>query len=168
MKVELLVGPIASGKSTYCRKAASEGAIILNDDSIVTAVHGGDYRLYSKSLKPLYKSIENTIVSVALAMGLRLVIDRPNHSAKMRRRYIGLAHSFDCNVEIVLFKRESPEVHAQRRFDSDSRGKTLDHWIDAARYHESIYEPPNQSVEQFDTLVEWIYQDCAFGTQKGV
>lgn len=158
MKLELLVGPIASGKSTYCRKAANEGAIILNDDSIVTAVHGGDYRLYNESLKPLYKSVENTLVSVALAMGLRLVIDRPNHSARMRRRYIGLAHSFDCNVEIVLFKREAPEIHGQRRFDSDSRGHSLDYWIDVARHHDSIYEQPDQSIEQFDTMVEWQFK----------
>jgi predicted kinase len=155
MKLELLVGPIASGKSTYCRKAASEGAIILNDDSIVTAVHGGDYRLYNESLKPLYKSIENTLVCTALAMGQRLVIDRPNHSIRMRRRYIGLAHSFDATVELVMFKRELPEVHGERRFNSDSRGHTLDYWVDVARYHDSIYQPPDKTIEQFDDLIEW-------------
>ena len=155
MKIELLIGPIASGKSTYCRKAADEGAIILNDDSIVTAVHGGDYRLYSKLLKPLYKSVENTIVCTALSMGLSLIIDRPNHSVKMRRRYIGLAHSFDATVELVMFKREEPEVHGERRFKSDPRGHSLNYWIDVAHFHESIYEPPNQDAEQFDKISEW-------------
>lgn len=155
MALELLVGPIASGKSTYCRKAASEGAIILNDDSIVTAVHGGDYRLYSESLKPLYKSVENTVVCMALSMGHRLVIDRPNHSVKMRRRYIGLSHSFDIPVTLVMFQRETPEVHGQRRFNSDSRGHTLDYWIDVAKKHDRIYEPPDQLMEQFDDLIEW-------------
>ena len=157
MKMELLCGPIASGKSTYCRKAANEGAIILNDDSIVTAVHGGDYKLYNKTLKPLYKSVENTLVCMALSMGLRLVIDRPNHSRKMRRRYIGLAHSFDVPVHIVMFKRETPEIHGERRFKSDARGHTLDYWIDAARAHERIYEAPDQSIEQFDEFSEWSF-----------
>lgn len=160
MKLELLCGPIASGKSTYSRKAASEGAIILNDDSIVNAVHGGDYCLYKKSLKPLYKSIENTLVCTALSMGLRVVIDRPNYSIKMRRRYIGLAHSLDAKVEIVMFKRESPEVHGNRRFNSDSRGHTLDYWIDAARHHESLYQPPDQTIEQFDSLIEWDFSQA--------
>ncbi len=123
MKLELLVGPIASGKSTYCRKAAAEGAIILNDDSIVTAIHGGDYTLYKEALKPLYKSIETAIVSTALAMGLRVVVDRPNHSRKMRRRFIGLAHSLDAKVQLVMFKREIPEVHGERRFKSDTSGR---------------------------------------------
>jgi predicted kinase len=158
MKVELLVGPIASGKSTYCRIAANEGAIILNDDSIVNAVHGGDYRLYKESLKPLYKSIENTILSTAIAMQQRVVIDRPNHSVRMRRRYIALAQSFDSEVCLVLFKRESPEIHGQRRFDSDSRGHSLDYWIDVARYHDGLYEPPDKDLEGFDELIEWTYQ----------
>jgi predicted kinase len=157
MRLELLVGPIASGKSTYCRKAAKDGAIILNDDSIVTAVHGGDYRLYCESLKPLYKAVENSLLSTALAMGLRVVVDRPNHSVKMRRRFIGLAHSFDVPVTIVMFKRESPEVHGERRYLSDPRGYDLDYWVNVARYHDQVYEPPNQVVEHFDALTEWVF-----------
>lgn len=157
MKLELLVGPIASGKSTYCRKAADEGAIILNDDSIVTALHGGDYRLYKEGLKPLYKTIETTIVSTALAMGLRVIVDRPNHSRKMRRRFIGLAHSLDAMVQLVMFKRETPEVHGQRRFNSESRGHSLDYWVNVAKAHERIYEPPDQLVEQYDEVIEWTF-----------
>ncbi len=155
MKIELLCGPIASGKSTYCREAGNEGAIILNDDSIVTAIHGGDYRLYQKSLKPLYKIIENTIVGTALAMGLRVVVDRPNHSMGMRRRFIALGHSFDVPVHLVVFKRDTPEVHGLRRFNSDARGHTIDYWINVAQYHESIYEPPNKDIEKFDEITEW-------------
>ena len=139
MKLELLCGPIASGKSTYCRQAANEGAIILNDDSIVTAIHGGDYRLYNKSLKPLYKSVENSLISTALAMGLRVVVDRPNHSIKMRQRYIAIGKSFDVPVEVILFKRELPEIHGERRFKSDARGHDLNYWIDVARAHERLF-----------------------------
>lgn len=155
MRLELLVGPIASGKSTYCKQAASEGAIILNDDSIVTAVHAGDYTLYDKALKPLYKGLENHLVCMALAMGRRLVVDRPNHSVKMRRRYIGLAHSFDIPVRLVLFKRDTPEVHGQRRFNSDSRGHSLEYWVDVAKAHDKIYEAPDQAREQFDEIEEY-------------
>lgn len=155
MTLELLVGPIASGKSTYCREAAKNGSIIVNDDSIVTSAHGGDYHLYNKALKPFYKSIENHMVSTALAIGLNVVIDRPNHSISMRRRFIAIAKSFDIPVTLIMFKRESPEVHASRRFNSDSRGHSLEYWIDAARYHESLYESPNQEIELFDKIVNY-------------
>lgn len=159
MKLELLCGPIASGKSTYCRQAANEGAIILNDDSIVTAIHGGDYRLYNKSLKPLYKSVENSLISTALAMGLRVVVDRPNHSIKMRQRYIAIGKSFDVPVEVILFKRELPEIHGERRFKSDARGHDLNYWIDVARAHERLFETPDKNLEMFDSISEWIYQE---------
>ncbi len=40
MRVELLVGMIASGKSTYARRRAAEGAIIICDDAVKAALHG--------------------------------------------------------------------------------------------------------------------------------
>ena len=162
-RLELLVGPIASGKSTYCRQAAADGKIILNDDAIVTALHGGDYRLYSELLKPLYKAVENQIVMGALMMGKTVVVDRPNHSKQMRKRYIALAHSFDCEVDVVMFKREKPEIHALRRFNSDSRGHSMEYWIKVAKYHDSLYEPPDPEHEHFDKVVEWEFP----GNERG-
>ena len=150
--LEILIGPIASGKSSYCSQEARKGAIILNDDAIVTALHGGDYSLYDKKLKPLYKSIENSIVCTSLAMEKRIIIDRPNYSIAMRKRYIAIAKSFDVKVKFVVFKRESPEIHAKRRFESDSRGLSLDHWIRAANYHDKLFDLPNKEIELFDEI----------------
>ena len=79
-KVEILVGFIASGKSTYSKHRASQGAIVINDDAIVNAVHSNIYELYDKNLKPLYKAVENTILEMALALNRDVVIDRPNYS----------------------------------------------------------------------------------------
>lgn len=157
--IELLVGPIASGKSTYCNIMATEGAIIVNDDSIVTAVHGGNYNLYKDSLKPLYKNIENSIIGTAISMGLKVVIDRPNHSMKMRNRYIALGNSFDVPVNLIMFQREAPEIHAERRFKSDSRGHSLQYWIDVARNHDSLYEAPCEPLENFSEIVFWDFNN---------
>jgi len=153
-KLEILVGPIASGKSTYCEQKAKDGAIIVNDDAIVTALHGGNYTLYSEDLKPLYKLAENVVVHGALTMGKLVIIDRPNHRASMRRRYIGLAKSLDLPVTIVMFKRESPLVHAKRRFFSNHRNLSLQHWEKTCKIHETLYEPPDADREGFDEIVE--------------
>jgi predicted kinase len=154
-KLEILCGPIASGKSTYCRQVAEKGAIIISDDAIVTALHGGLYGQYRESLKPLYKSVENMAIQMGLSMGLLVVVDRPNYSRAMRRRYIGLAKSLDAQVEIVMMRREQPEVHAARRQKSDSRGCTYQGWVEAAQMHEELYEPPCQATEGFDSLKHW-------------
>ena len=138
----MLIGPIASGKSTICRKWAKDGRIIINDDSIVNAMHAGIYGLYKKENKPLYKSIENHVLCMAVGMGLDVVIDRPCHTRDSRLRYTMLAKSLDTEIMAVCTKREVPRVHAMRRSTYNDRGHSYDYWLGVARKHEELYEPP--------------------------
>jgi predicted kinase len=152
--IELLIGPIASGKSTYSLKRAREGALIINDDAIVQAVHGGDYRLYDKNLKPLYKHIELSIMSLAESFDRDVVIDRPNLKADTRRRYIQIAKSLDIkDIRGIIFKNCGPEEHARRRFFSNNRGNTFDQWLVIAKHHDTIFERPDIS-EGFSSIIE--------------
>lgn len=151
-KIQVLIGHVASGKSTYCKKAARKGYIILNDDEIVTLLHGGDYTLYSHHLKPLYKSIECHILATALAMNRVVVVDRGlNISTQGRQRWIALAKSFDVPVEALVFANEGPEIHAKRRFNHDSRGHSLEYWMDVAKAHQARYSIPTEA-EGFDRI----------------
>ncbi len=75
-KIQVLVGMIAAGKSSYCRNAARTGIICMNDDVIVNMLHGDDYTLYNKQLKAFYKSIDNHIVVSALLMDRTIIVDR--------------------------------------------------------------------------------------------
>lgn len=149
--IYVLVGPIASGKSTYCKKKAQEGALIVNDDSIVNALHADQYGAYDKELKPLYKSLEMSIIAYGVAIGRDVVIDRPSYKKSTRRRYVEMAHSIDAEVTAVVFENFGPEVHAKRRFESDSRGYTYDGWLRVAQEHESLREEISTS-EGFDHL----------------
>lgn len=149
---EILVGMIASGKSTYAAKRAVMGAIVINDDAIVNAVHHNNYTSYDKRLKPLYKAVENTILQMAITLGMDVVIDRPNYSKAMRRRYIGIAKSFDAEVHLVVFPKVSPGEHARRRANADNRGCEFEHWLKAAKHHDRLYEPPDE-LEGADALV---------------
>jgi len=150
--VELLCGPIASGKSTYCKKRAKEGFIIINDDAIVNAVHCGLYTQYEIALKPLYKGIENFILNMALAMGKSVVIDRPNYSKNMRKRYISIANSLDVPIVCVIFEDAGGAEHAYRRVKSDSRGVDFDYWLNVYYTHKSLYEVPALD-EGFEAII---------------
>ena len=150
--VEVLVGTIASGKSTYCKRRAKEGAVIINDDSIVEAIHAGDYTLYDKKLKPLYKSVEVAIFSSAVLLGRDIVIDRGlSLTVHSRKRWIGLAKSFDYACLARIFKFDLPYEHARRRFNSDSRGLDFIYWWNVALQHTSVYERPSID-EGFDYI----------------
>jgi predicted kinase len=143
MKLQILVGPISSGKTTYCRNAADKGFICVNDDAIVNMLHGNNYHLYRTDLKALYKSIENNIVLTALAMNLPVIIDRAlNVGIESRKRWIALAKAIDIPCEAVVFERADPKIHAQRRFSSDSRGHSYDYWLKVAEHHDSMYVVP--------------------------
>lgn len=162
-KLYVLCGMIASGKSTYCKNAAKFGLLTLNDDSIVNMLHGDDYLLYSKDLKLIYKSTENHIISMALAMHRYIIIDRAlNLSVQGRRRWIVLAKSFDVPVEAIQFKVETPEVHAERRAKSDTRGHDANYWLEVARHHYAGYVPPTVE-EGFDTIHSLTFDEIKEG-----
>ena len=141
--IEVLIGMIASGKGTWARKRAQEGWLVMNDDAIVTMLHGGDYTLYEKTLKPIYKSIENHIVQAAVLMGKNIVIDRGmDHTIAARQRWIALGRAFDTPVRAVLFERFPASVHGERRQKSDSRGHEDGYWLKVALAHEARWEDP--------------------------
>lgn len=143
-KIHVLVGMIASGKSTYCKTAAKNGAVIMNDDAIVNLVHADDYTLYDKKLKILYKSVENHIIALAIALNKLVVIDRGlNVSVNGRRRWVALANSFDVPCEAISFPNEGPEIHAERRAKGDNRGHDYAYWLKVANAHNSVYVPPS-------------------------
>ena len=141
--IEVLVGNLSSGKSTWCKQRAKNGWIIINDDNVVNLVHSSDYTLYKESLKPLYKSIEDHILHTAVAMNKNVVIDRGlDICATSRQRWIILAKSLDVPIRAVEFEVFTPEIHAKRRTEADSRGHNLDYWLMVAKKHFSVYSSP--------------------------
>lgn len=149
-KLEVLVGQIGVGKSTYSRTKPHH--VIVNDDAIVMAVHGGKYGLYCEKLKPLYKSIEHTIIQNALQLGFSVLVDRPCHKRDTRIRYVQLAKSLDCLTECIVFPRKPWREAATQRFNKDNRGMTLQEWMSIAESHEKVFEEVTES-EGFD----WIH-----------
>lgn len=149
--ITVLVGPIASGKSTLSREMAKNGHIIISDDSIVDMLHGGDNTLYKRDLKPLYKSVEMQIACNAISAGLSVVIDRPNLTSRSRARWVYLARSLDIYPEAIVMPMESdPVIHANRRFVHNSRGWELEDWIKVAKRQFAEYEPIDIDEECFN------------------
>lgn len=152
--IYLLCGMIASGKSTLARKLAKDkNALIINDDDIVTMLHG-DYTSYDEQLKPLYKSIENHILTAAILAGRNVIIDRGvNIKRSSRQRWIQLAKSLDQEITALETTKSIPEVHAKRRFEHDKRGHTYEYWLKVAEYHNSVYQEPDYS-EGYINIIE--------------
>lgn len=163
MKIQVLVGMIASGKSTYSKQAAKKGRICMNDDAIVNMIHADDYTLYDKKLKVLYKTIENQVIGTSLAMGRIVLVDRGlNVSRSGRKRWLALADSYDVACEAIVFKNEGPEIHAKRRASHDPRGHDLDYWLHVAEVHNSVYEEPSM-MEGFTAIHHISFEEIQQG-----
>lgn len=150
--IYLLVGPIASGKSTYSREQARKGALIINDDAIVDALHAGIQTLYSKDIKLLYKQLEMVIMTTGVALGKDIVIDRPSYKKATRARYVQMAKAIDHPITAVIFPNMGPEVHAERRFKSDPRGYDQKWWTRVAKEHQDNWQDVEES-EGFDDII---------------
>lgn len=150
--VQVLVGMIAAGKSTYALNAARAGFIVINDDSLTASVHGGDYSLYQKNNKTLYKAVGVSIFTHAIAMKRPVVVDTGSRNRITRSRWISLAKSLDVPVYGVGFTVDEVGVHAKRRYDSDSRGYTYEKWLEVTERHAAEFEPLD-SDEGFDRIV---------------
>jgi len=155
--IKILFGPIASGKSTYARDQAKAGAIIVSDDAIVLAVHGGDYSLYDPALKPLYKGTANQMVASAVLAGRDVVVDSTGVRKSTRDRFALLAKSLGVEAKIIAFRLGvfAGELDGERRFNADPRGLSAEQWRNVGIRHMQTAEPLTIDEESITHFVPW-------------
>ena len=140
--IEVLVGNIGSGKSTYAKSRARSGAIVVSEDSIVMDVHGGKYDRYHDDLKPLYRSVETTIFQLAVALHRDVIIDKTNMTRQQRARWITLAQSLDADVRCMWWRGPEKPNAISRRMLGDARGITRQKWEEVYDRKAAEFEEP--------------------------
>lgn len=143
----LLCGMIGSGKSHWTRNFIKDNpnlkVIVVNDDALVSMLHGGDYTQYKEDYKKLYKSIEKYIIETALRYGYSVIVDRTCPKRTTRARYVGIAKSWCVPIDLIYFTPMlAEECYAERRFKSDPRGHTKEKWLEVAKKHFADWESP--------------------------
>jgi predicted kinase len=161
MTLYVLVGMIASGKSTYALKRADEGALVTSHDMLTNMLHAR-YR-YEPGLRQCYRDMEEALVVRSFEHGRDAVIDRTHLTRESRERWIVFARQLDhweildrprTQVVAVTFPIASPEEHARRRVAADPRGRTAEEWLLVARHHaEQAAAEPLDISEGFDGII---------------
>jgi predicted kinase len=132
--VELMVGMIASGKSTYARKRGDDGALIVCFDDLTAMLHAR-YR-YDPELRATYRLMEEALAYAALTKaGRDVLIDRTHLTRESRARWVILAREWGVPIVAVATPIMPAEVHAIRRFRADPRGRSLEDWSWVALHH---------------------------------
>lgn len=137
-KIEVLIGMIASGKSTYAKTRGDQGALVVSHDDLTQMLHA-KYR-YEPGLRSAYRQMEEALATIALREGRDVVIDRTHLTRESRARWVEFARNARCPVAAVIFPRYSAPTHAERRFLSDPRGRSLAKWTEVATHHEGQAE----------------------------
>lgn len=146
----MMIGNIGCGKSLIARKFAINGYVVVNMDSIIKMVAGGEYSHYDPNKKKVYQATEIAMISAALKSGISVVIDRTNMSRKKRSPYIELAKQFD--VPITGYDWGPGTFQALKRRLSDPLGIPEDQWISVYRAFQDSYETPLLS-EGFQEII---------------
>lgn len=141
MIIEVLVGMIASGKSTYARKRADEGALVISHDDLTTMLHGC-YR-YEPELKDCYRAIMVDMACQSIIAKRDVIVDRTHLTRESRKIWIDVANGAKVPVIAVMFPQLHAEAHARRRFEADPRGRSYEEWLKVAKHHEqqALAEP---------------------------
>ena len=148
--LELLVGSIASGKSSWTRNRARAGFVTINSDSLVESMQGGDYR-WDHQVPHLRFDLAHLIQMSASLARRHVVVDNTNGSPAQRSLFVSTGREQGMKIRAVIFPREAPQIHARRRHDSDNRGCTYEYWLEVATNLDRHWEDPR--LGEVDELV---------------
>jgi tRNA uridine 5-carbamoylmethylation protein Kti12 len=149
-KIYLTIGLPGSGKSTWSKAfaAKNENVLIVNRDKF-REMFKGEYIFDYQYEQPI-KEIAEHAVNTFLDCGYDVIIDETNLSRKMRWSWINCIDDGYFNLEIiaVVFTERTNNLEYRMK---DSRGFTIDKWLEIIEKMRKIYEEPTDD-EHFNEI----------------
>src|ERR1700678_1664455 len=100
----VLVGPPASGKTTWARRNG-RGAVHVSQDGLIGAITPDGF---DHVYRPIYRAAEDAVARAALQSGHTVIVDRTNRTRAHRERWLRVAHEAPCPaVAVVMTTSES-------------------------------------------------------------
>lgn len=142
MKLLMLKGLPASGKSTYANKLAESGYVRVNKDDIRVMLHAGKW---SGDNEKQVLRVRDFIIKDSLKEGKSVVVDDTNFEDKHRLRLRDIAGEFDdCTFETKFFEI-TPEEAIKRdlkRPNSVGSDVIMKMWKKYLAPKPNVYVPP--------------------------
>lgn len=138
LELVILTGNIGSGKSLLASKYAKRGHVVVNMDSIVKMIHGGEYGMYDVNKKPVYHKVEQECIRTALSLGFSVVVDRTNMKISDRKRYINIGKDYDIQIHSHDFGPGNKKTLKRRL--KNPHGIPVSTWESVHKYMAGSYE----------------------------
>lgn len=156
MKITILVGNIASGKSTYIRDNWEEGTFLISKDDhrkAISSYKNKDY-IWDETLEEFIHDIILDCFEAALYLNIEnIILDETNMAIETRAPYVMLAMKYGYELEAIVFPDYGEGVHVERRM-SDNHGKECSEemWREVYNRKKDRYEEP--SIEEgFNNII---------------
>ena len=150
-EVHMMIGNVGSGKSEMSEHLVKKlSGVVVNMDAIQESMHTF-YGGYRNELKPVYQSVEESIIKGALEKNVPVIIDRTNMDKKRRARFIDIANQYSAEITAYQFPELPTETLLERRM-RNPRGITRKQWQEVLFRMSSSFEPPTLD-EGFKTII---------------
>lgn len=150
-EIQILIGNIGSGKTTYCKQKAKEGYLIISKDDVRYSIGAGKY-IFNPNLE---HAIDCSIKTKIFWMGfedVNLIIDETNMDIETRQWYIHNAKLRDAKIIGVVFPKISKNESVKRRLSSNHGNTSKETWEEVWERKNEIYEEPTKD-EGFNEII---------------
>lgn len=117
----VLVGNIASGKTTMSKKLAKMGYRVISRDALRYMVGAGEY-VFDVSLEHTIAEAHDNLLEAFLDNKIDVVIDEVNVQYARRAQFITMAKDYNYHIIALELPRLSKKISVDRR-SKDSHGK---------------------------------------------
>lgn len=140
-RIEILIGNIGAGKSTYCRQKVKEGYIVLSKDSVRYMFGAGSYVWNEKLELAIHRGMM-CMLAWLMSTNADVIIDETNMDKKSREEQLHCAVIYKYKATAVIFPKFSKEVSVGRRLSSNHGDASKEVWEEVWERKNSVYEKP--------------------------
>jgi len=137
----LLVGNIASGKSTEAKKWVDNGYRAISRDAVRYMVGAGDYT-FDSDLEPTIKKGTLALLKEFLKDEVDIIYDEVNVSKRLREPTIKLAKQYGYNIVVVEMPRLEQKISVDRRLNAPHGQIDKSVWEIVWENFDEMYEEP--------------------------
>ena len=146
----ILVGNIASGKTTIT-KILSSKYVIVSRDSLRYGIGAGEYK-FDKELEPAIRETALCMAKELLKTGRDLVIDETNVTKRLRAPYIEEANRAGYTITAMIMPKLSKKESIDRRMKNPHDQNPRKLWESVWSSFDMAYEEPDKS-EGFSKII---------------
>jgi len=139
--IDIIVGNIGTGKSTYAKNNLKDKCLVWNADEIRKMFHPGVY-IFDVEENLVIQSMKIAFIEEGLRLGFDLCFDDTNINREIRSELISIIREASEDVEIrcIDFGKGNDETLERRR--KESRGVNPDLWNEVHKKFFDEYQEP--------------------------